>query len=98
MHGMTGNRARQAPGVDGVVVYRNDAYGTRVAVLPATCRHGHDLTAVGYRARDSGGLLLLRCQECAATGVINAYWRLASTPPVANVAELDDGPYRTTVY
>jgi hypothetical protein len=83
--------------LDGVVHYRVDGQGTRVAVLPATCRHGHDLTAVGYRARESVGILRVRCDACATVGVPDSCWTLRSTGPVANVAELDDGPYRTTV-
>lgn len=85
--------SQQAEDVDAAVHYRWDAYGARVAVLPATCRHGHDLAAVGYRARESGGLLRLLCTRCATEGVSNPCWILASTEPVANVAELDDTPY-----
>jgi hypothetical protein len=83
----------QVDGLDAAVHYRCDAYGARVAVLPATCRHGHDLASRGYRARESGGVLRLRCSTCAAAGVPDPSWRLASTEPVANVAELDDSPY-----
>jgi hypothetical protein len=81
----------------GVVRYRVDGQGTRVAVLPATCRYGHDLTVVGYRARESVGILRMRCDACAAGGVSDSYWTLRSTGPVANVAELDDAPYRSAV-
>jgi hypothetical protein len=80
--------------VDGSVAYRSDAHGARVALLPATCRRGHDLAAVGYRARESGGVLRMRCAACASAGVPDPYWTLRSTEPVANLAELDDGPYQ----
>lgn len=87
----------QVDGVDAAMHYRQDAYGSRVALLPATCRHGHDLAAVGYRARESGGLLRLLCSACASDGVPDPSWTLATTGPVANVAELDNGPYARLV-
>lgn len=75
---MTGTVSSEDAAADGAVVYRRDAYGGRVAVLPATCRHGHDLATVGYRAREGGGVLRVRCAACAATGVRDPYWTLRS--------------------
>jgi hypothetical protein len=83
--------------VDGVVHYRPDGYGALVAVLPATCRRGHDLATVGYRARESDGVLRVRCDACATAGVPDPCWTLRSSGPVANRAELDNGPYRMVV-
>jgi hypothetical protein len=83
------------PPLDGVVHYRVDGFGARIAVLPATCRHGHSLAIVRYRARESDGVLRVRCDRCAAEGVHDPYWTLRSTGPIANRAELDDTPYRT---
>ena len=83
------------PSLDGVVHYREDRFGARVAVLPATCRLGHALAVARYRARESNGVLRVRCDRCAAEGVANPYWTLRSTGPIANRAELDDEPYRT---
>lgn len=79
--------------VDGVVHYRTDRFGARVAILPATCRQGHALRVTYYRAREADGVLRVRCDACAAAGVSDPYWTLRSTPPVANLAELDNGPY-----
>lgn len=79
---------------DGAVIYRVDRHGARIAVLPATCRHGHLVAVAGYRAREADGVLQLRCNACASSGASNPYWTLRSTPPVANVAELDDTPYQ----
>jgi hypothetical protein len=84
------------PAVDGTVFYRTDRFG-RVAVLPATCRHGHALAVSGYRVREANGVLRVRCDRCASAGTVDPYWTLASTGPVANYAELDDLPYRTLV-
>lgn len=74
--------------------YRTDGYGARVAVFPATCRRGvHRLGPTGYRAREGDGLLRLRCDACAAAGVTDGTWCLRTSGQVANLAELDDGPY-----
>ena len=74
--------------------YRTDGYGARVAVFPSTCRRGlHQLGLTGYRAREGDGLLRLRCDACAAAGATDGAWCLRTSGPVANVAELDDGPY-----
>lgn len=81
--------------VHGRVRYRTDGYGGRIAVFPATCRRGlHQLAVSGYRAREGDGLLRLRCDACAAAGHPDGTWQLLATGPVANLAELDDGPYR----
>jgi hypothetical protein len=90
--GLTSN----VPALDGAVYYRTDRYG-RVAVLPATCRHGHALTAGGYRAREANGVLRVRCNACASAGTANPHWTLSSTGPIANRAELDNEPYRMLV-
>jgi hypothetical protein len=87
---------RDAPAFDGTVCYRTDRFG-RVAVLPATCRHGHAMAVSGYRAREANGVLRVRCDRCASSGTANPYWTLSSTGPVANRAELDDEPYQTLV-
>jgi hypothetical protein len=80
--------------VHGSVRYRTDGYGARVAVFPATCLRGlHQLGVSGYRAREGEGLLRVRCDACAAAGSPNSTWRLRASGPVANLAELDDGPY-----
>lgn len=93
---MTGAVSSDNDVFDAVVVYRTDPYGARIA-KPATCRYGHPLTGSGSRIREAEGVRRVRCGVCAAAGVLNAYWTLRSTPPVANLAELDDGPYRRAV-
>lgn len=90
---MTGHLSSNDVPTDAPVIYRTDGYHGRVAVLPATCRHGHDLSAGGYRVRESDGVLRVRCMACAVIGISDAYWTLASSGPVANLAELDDAPY-----
>jgi hypothetical protein len=90
---MAGAVSSEDPSADGVVHYRTDGLGSRVAVLPATCRHGHDLASSGYRARESNGLLRVRCSACASGGVANPFWTLQSQGAIANLAELDDEPY-----
>jgi hypothetical protein len=80
--------------VDGVVRYRSDNYGARIAVLPATCRRGiHRLAVTGYRATEGNGLLRVRCDACSAETTTDAAWLLSSSGPLANSAELDDAPY-----
>jgi hypothetical protein len=93
---MADGLTRDVPALDGAVCYRTDRFG-RVAVLPATCRHGHALAVSGYRAREANGILRVRCDRCAPAGTADPYWTLASTGPIANRAELDDEPYRTRV-
>jgi hypothetical protein len=72
--------------------YRVDHGGYRIVVLPARCRHGHALTT-GYRVRDTGGVLVVRCSARAAAGMADPAWRLRSIPPIANAAELDAAAY-----
>lgn len=78
--------------LDGDAKYRFDTGSLRVVVIPGRCRRGHRLAA-GYRVRDSGSVLVVRCSTCAAAGEGNPSWRLRSVPPIANVAELDDAAY-----
>jgi hypothetical protein len=94
---MSGGVNSNDPALDGVACYRADRYGSRVVVVPATCRQGHDLAAGGYRARESNGVLRVRCDVCAAAGTANPYWTLSSAGAIANRAELDNQPYRTLV-
>jgi hypothetical protein len=47
----------------------------------------------GYRATEGDGLLRLRCDACASAGSVDGTWYLRASGPLANVAELDDGPY-----
>jgi hypothetical protein len=35
----------------------------------------------------------VRCNPCASEAATNAAWLLTTSGPVANRAELDDGPY-----
>lgn len=90
MAGQTGDNEQL---IDGAAYYRLDGLGARVLVLAATCRHGHDLAAVRYRAREANGVVRVRCAACAAAGAADPFWTLSTTGPVANVAELDDTPY-----
>lgn len=89
---MSAHNGPDLPILDGDALYRCDDGGCRVVVLPARCRRGHRL-ADGYRVRDSGDVLEIRCSACAAAGEADPCWRLRSVPPVANVAELDHDAY-----
>jgi hypothetical protein len=83
------------PEIDSVLRYRQAGYGSRIAVLPATCRRGlHDMSTVGYRATESNGRLRVRCDACARTTTERAAWVLSTTGELVNLAELDDTPYR----
>jgi hypothetical protein len=79
------------------LIYRTDALGVRVGVLPATCRRGeHSLHQAGYRAHDTNsGYLHVSCNACH--GEVpprpDHYWALRLTGPAPARAELDDEPY-----
>lgn len=95
MAGRTLDKTESDTPYDGLVFYRLDGYGGRLAILPATCRRGlHQLGTTGYRATEGGGLLRVRCNPCASQTATNAAWILRTSGPVANRAELDDTPYR----
>jgi hypothetical protein len=91
---MAGQAHDEGTAPDGTACYRVDGAGTRVLLVPATCRHGHDLHAVGYRVREANGLLRVRCLACASAGTPDPFWTLRTAGQIANVAELDDKPYR----
>ena len=75
--------------------YRVDSAGTRAVVVPATCRRGlHRLAMVGYRVTEADGVLRVRCDGCATAGDAGHSWTFRSSGPLANIAELDDTPYR----
>jgi hypothetical protein len=90
---MTDGMTSDDPAFDGTAHYRTDRFGARIVVLPATCRHGHNLAACGYRAREGNGVLRVRCNLCAGTGQPDAYWTLRTTGEVTNRAEMDNAPY-----
>jgi hypothetical protein len=83
---------------DGDLIYRTDQHGTRIGVLPATCRSGeHSLHRVGYRAHDTNaGHLQISCNACHNRTPPRAdhYWSLRLTEPTPERAELDDEPYQ----
>lgn len=79
---------------DGDARYRVDGAGTRVVVVPATCRRRlHRLAAVGYRVTQADGVLRVQCNCCNTAGDAEHSWIFRSPGPLANVAELDDAPY-----
>jgi hypothetical protein len=66
----------------------------RVAVLPATCKGGRHLVIPGVsRAIAIEGEVRVDCPACAATPGADASWRLSSSRPSPDRAELDDEPY-----
>jgi hypothetical protein len=83
---------------DGTARYRIDSTGTRVVIVPATCKQGlHSLTATGYRAISGSDELRLICVACAAVDAETHHWRLTMTGSTPDRAELDDEPYRYAV-
>ncbi len=95
MAGTTPREAESDTQCIGTVYYRSDGYGGRSVVLPATCRRLlHQLGVAGYRATEGNGVLRVRCNACATQTTTDAAWILRTSGPVANRAELDDGPYR----
>jgi hypothetical protein len=76
------------------VRYRRDAGGRRIGLLPARCKRGlHDLATVGYRAAEHEGVLRVSCTACANQPHPDHAWRLTTSPPTPDAAELDDRPY-----
>lgn len=80
---------------DGPVRYRIDGTtGRRIGILPATCKRGkHALHLMGYEASERDGELRLACLSCQADRDPDYAWRLTTTPPAPDAAELDDRPY-----
>jgi hypothetical protein len=84
--------------VDAAVHYRTDRGGSRIVVLPATCRRGlHDMATVGYRATESNGQLRIRCDACARATTERSAWMLRTADGLVNLAELDDTPYKALI-
>lgn len=81
---------------DGPVRYRHDAQtGRRIGILPATCKRGeHSLAVTGYRAIETGILLQVSCDVCCEKPHPDHAWRLTTTAPPPDAAELDDGAYK----
>ena len=79
---------------DGALRYRVDSTGTTIAVLPATCKGGQHLVILGVnRAVATAGEVCVSCPACAAIPGVDASWRLTSSRPSPDRAELDDEPY-----
>ncbi|OLT43779.1 hypothetical protein BJF85_21395 [Saccharomonospora sp. CUA-673] len=80
--------------LDGALRYRVDYTGTTIAVLPATCKGGRHLVIPGVsRAIAVEDEVRIDCPVCAATPGADATWRLSSSGPSPDRAELDDEPY-----
>ena len=80
---------------DGALICRVDGTGQRVAVLPATCKRGrHTLDLAHCRATVYQGEIHIGCPTCAADPGVDHHWRLTTTGPSPERAELDDQPYR----
>ncbi|GAA4432259.1 hypothetical protein ACFQV2_14125 [Actinokineospora soli] len=81
------------------VRYRTDALGRRVAVLPATCKLGHPLTAAGYRIIEDRSARVVRvsCTRCADAIEVDHFWSLTTAGAAPDHVELDDSPYVGTV-
>ncbi|MFE6617081.1 hypothetical protein [Amycolatopsis sp. NPDC057786] len=79
---------------DGALRYRVDRTGTTIAVLPATCKGGRHLVIPGVsRAIAVEDEVRIDCPACAAVPGADPSWRLTSSRPSPDRAELDDGPY-----
>ncbi len=87
------------PAPDGALRYRVDQTGTRIAVLPATCKGGRHIVVPGVsRAISAGGEVRVDCPACAATPGVDASWRLTSSHASPDRAELDDHPYGDLIH
>jgi hypothetical protein len=83
---------------DGPARYRVDQAGTRVVILPATCKLGrHSLGLTQYRAVTREGEIHIFCPACAASPAPDHSWRLTTSREAAARAELDDTPYRQVI-
>lgn len=79
---------------DGPLRYRVDSTGTQVAILPARCKLGlHVLAPAECRVIVQEGEVHLSCPACAANGAAHC-WRLTTSRPSPDRAELDDDAYR----
>ncbi|KOX19799.1 hypothetical protein ADK67_32510 [Saccharothrix sp. NRRL B-16348] len=79
---------------DGALRYRVDRTGTTIAVIPATCKGGRHLVVPGVsRAIATESEVRVDCPACAAMPGVDASWRLTSSRPSPDRAELDDEPY-----
>ena len=79
--------------VDGTLTYRYDSTGRPVALLPARCKLGrHTLGHSQFRAVVRDGEAHISCLACATNGSDDA-WRLATTAPAPDSAELSEERY-----
>lgn len=79
--------------MDGNLSFRPDSLGKVVAVLPARCKLGrHTLGHSQFRAVVQHGEALVSCLECVADGADHS-WRLATTSPAPEQAELSEERY-----
>ena len=80
--------------MDGNLTFRYDSTGQPVALLPARCKLGrHTLGHSQFRAVVQDGEAHISCLACATDGADDS-WRLATTAPAPDRAELSDERYR----
>ncbi|ANZ41653.1 hypothetical protein BBK82_42605 [Lentzea guizhouensis] len=79
--------------MDGNLTCRYDSTGQLVALLPARCKLGrHTLAHSQFRAVVQNGEAHIRCLACAADNSDHS-WRLTSTTPAPDRAELSEERY-----
>ncbi|KJK40101.1 hypothetical protein UK23_40505 [Lentzea aerocolonigenes] len=79
--------------MDGKLMYRYDTTGHKVALLPARCKLGrHTLGHSQFRAVVENGEARVSCLACANDGA-DHFWRLTTTAPAADRAELSEELY-----
>ena len=79
--------------MDGNLTYRYDTTGQRVALLPARCKLGrHTLGHAQFRAVVHDGEAHFSCLACATDGA-DLSWRLATTAPAPDRADLSEERY-----
>lgn len=79
--------------MDGKLTCRRDSTGRLVALLPARCKLGrHTLGHFEFRAVVHDGEARISCLACATDGSDHS-WRLTSTAPAPERAELSEELY-----
>lgn len=83
--------------MDGHLTHRYDSTGQSVALLPARCKLGrHTLAHSQFRAVVHDGEAHISCLACATDNADHS-WRLTSTSPPPDSAELSEERYAELV-
>lgn len=79
---------------DGILRYRRDPDGTHVGIIPSTCKACRGpLHAVGFRARQHDGVMVVDCDRCLNLGLPGHAWQFIAPKAAPDRIELDYSPY-----